>query len=186
MENQDLKYLLELKAELKRELIIELKDELSIKSEVELKIKNVSTNLDPSYANPGDSGFDLRAWFEGMNKTMSITLKPLERMLIHTGLYLDIPKNYEIQVRPRSGCSNKLGLTVVNTPGTVDEPYVGEICIIAINLSNQNLQIVNGDRIAQAVLMPVSNSNLTKIVMVSEIIKETERGSSGFGDSGIK
>lgn len=154
-----------------------------------LEIKNESPLLTPSYAKEGDSGFDLRAWLysnkdEEYNKDLSITLKPLERVLVHTGNYLNIPDNYEVQIRPRSGCAYKQGLVVANTPGTIDTEYIGEICIIALNLSNEDITIMNGDRIAQAVVCPVMNSRMVDLVIVDEIVKQSERGSSGFGDSG--
>jgi dUTP pyrophosphatase len=98
-----------------------------------LKIHNESPHPYPEYKHPGDSGFDLRAWID--NETKRIFLKPLERTLIRTGLYVQLPENTELQVRPRSGCALKYGLSVLNTPGTVDNNYRGEICIIAVNLS---------------------------------------------------
>ena len=104
--------------------------------------------------------------------------------MIHTGLYFDVPENTEIQVRPRSGMSIKKGITVINTPGTVDENYTGEVCILIINLSNEDVVITNRERIAQAVLMPVFNARSVKLEIVDEIVKETERGDGGFGHTG--
>ena len=149
----------------------------------ELKFVNKSPNANPQYAKEGDSGFDLRAWVDGDDE---IILKPLERKMIHTGIYLDIPENCEVQVRPRSGCAIKQGLTIINTPGSVDESYTGEICVLAINLSNEDIRICNGDRIAQAVLMPVYNSKQVNLTEVEEITKETDRGDGGFGHTGVK
>lgn len=147
-----------------------------------LQFKNVSPNPDPTYANPGDSGFDLRAWLvEGQ-----ITLKPLERRLIPTGLYFDIPHLTEIQFRPRSGCAYKMGLSLVNTPSTIDEKFIGECKLLVINLSNEDIIIEHGDRIAQGVLCPVFNSYGTDLVKVDIIEKESERGSGGFGSTGLK
>lgn len=152
--------------------------------EKELKFVNKSPNQDPEYATLGSSGFDIRAWItEDNGKT---TLKPFERKMIHTGLYFDLPEYTEIQVRSRSGLSIKKGLIVLNTPGTVDQDYTGELCVLVINLSNEDIMIENGDRIAQAVLCPVYNGYLTFLQKESEIVKETERGNGGFGHSGIK
>lgn len=152
-----------------------------------IKFVNKSNNPDPTYANDGDSGFDLRAWIdcEGDDQ-LYISLAPLERRMIHTGLYFELPKHTELQVRPRSGTSLKQGLIVLNTPGTVDEKYRGEVCVIVINLSNEFIKIHNGDRIAQAVLMPVYNFYLTSLEKVSEIDENTGRGKNGFGSSGTK
>ena len=150
---------------------------------VELKFVNKSNNPDPEYKKSGDSGFDLRAWIKNDE---SIVLDSLERTLINTGIFVDIPDGYELQVRPRSGMALLYGLSVANTPGTVDSGYTGELCIIAINLSKEKIIINNGDRIAQAVLMPVCNSNLTSLVKVDEITKVTERKDSGFNSTGKK
>jgi len=152
-----------------------------LQEKIKLKIKNESPNSNPEYAKIGDSGMDLRAWL-----SEPITLKSLERKLIPTGIYIDLPSGCEAQVRSRSGCALKQALCVANTPGTVDEPYVGHVQIIAINLSKDDIIIENGDRIAQLVICPVYNSNYVDIVMVDEINKITERGTSGFGDSGNK
>lgn len=161
-----------------------------------LKFVNKSNNPDPVYANDGDSGFDLRAWIDcedgkglcgdSEDNQLYISLAPLERRMIHTGLYFELPKHTELQVRPRSGTSLKQGLIVLNTPGTVDEKYRGEVCVIVINLSNEFIKIHNGDRIAQAVLKPVYNFYLTSLEKVSEINENTGRGKNGFGSSGTK
>lgn len=149
-----------------------------------IEFKNLSNNQDPLYAHSGDSGFDLRCWIEDENEP--IILKPLERKLIHTGLYFNLPDNVEMQVRPRSGMAIKHGLSVVNTPGTVDSNYRGEICIISINLSNENIIINNGDRIAQGIIMPVYNSYFVKLLNNNDVILESNRGMDGFGSTGIK
>jgi dUTP pyrophosphatase len=139
---------------------------------------NSSNNPDPTYAKEGDSGFDLRAYIDE-----PITLKPLERKLIPTGLKFELSPNTELQVRPRSGMALKHGISVLNTPGTVDEGYRGDVGIIAVNLSNEEYTIQPGERIAQAVIMNVIGhgvSNLEKVKTLSE----TERGDTGYGSSG--
>lgn len=163
-----------------------------------LKICNKSPHENPSYAKPGDSGMDLRAWItptdnpqfgqcDGKNPPVyGLTLKPLERVLIHTGIYLEIPVGYEVQVRPKSGQALKKGITVLNTPGTADSSYRGEICVIVVNLSNQNVNIENGEKIAQMVLCPVQHEGMVDIEIVDEISTDTERGVGGFGHTGIK
>lgn len=148
-----------------------------------LKFVNKSPNPDPEFKCDGDSGFDLRAWVEDGGE---ITLKPLERRLIHTGLYFELPQYTEIQVRPRSGLALKSGISLVNAPGTVDESYTGEVGAILINLSNDEFVIHTGDRIAQAVLVPVYNKALVKLEKIAEITSKTERGDGGFGHTGYK
>lgn len=150
-----------------------------------IKIYNESPHSYPEFKHPGDSGFDLRAWID--NETKRIFLKPLERTLIRTGLYVQLPEDTELQVRPRSGCALKYGLSVLNTPGTVDNNYRGEICIIAVNLSNESLRINDGDRIAQAVICPVYNSYQVnmKFVEDKDELTETERGADGFNSTGL-
>ena len=139
---------------------------------------NTSDNEDPSYAKEGDSGFDLRAFIDE-----PVTLKPLERHLIPTGLRFQLPPNTELQVRPRSGMAYKHGISVLNTPGTVDEGYRGDVGIIAVNLSNESYTITPGERIAQGVIMNVVGQNMSKLVNTNNI-NETERGSDGFGSTG--
>lgn len=141
-----------------------------------VKIVNKSKFPLPTYAKEGDSGMDVRA-----NIEEAIVLQPLERKLIPTGIYVDLPKNTEIQVRPRSGLALKRGLTVLNTPGTVDEGYTNEIGVILINLSNEPQTIEPGERIAQLVAATVTHMELEE---VSEITKQTDRGGTGYGDSG--
>lgn len=151
-----------------------------------IKIYNESPHPYPEFKHPGDSGFDLRAWIDGDEKR--VVLFPLERVLIHTGIYVQIPKDTELQIRPRSGCALKYGLVVLNTPGTVDSNYRGEVCVIAANISNEMLQINDGDRIAQAVLCPVYNSYNVSLDIVKDKneLSETERGSDGFNSTGLK
>lgn len=146
-----------------------------------LKVKNRSTNPSPSYTKEGDSGFDIRA-----NLTKDVVLKPLERALIPTGLYFDIPYGMEIQVRSRSGNALKHGIMVLNSPGTVDQNFIGEVSVILINLSNEDFTVKHGDRVAQGVLQQVHSLSTVNIVEVDEITKITERNGNGFGSSGIK
>ena len=139
---------------------------------------NNSNNPDPTYAKEGDSGFDLRAYIDE-----PVTLKPLERKLIPTGLKFELSPNTELQVRPRSGMALKHGISVLNTPGTVDEGYRGDVGIIAVNLSNEDYTIQPGERIAQAVIMNVIGQGLSNLEKV-ETLSETERGDTGYGSSG--
>ena len=144
--------------------------------EANLKIVNKSKNPLPSYAHIGDSGMDIKA-----NIDAEIKLHPLERRLIPTGIYVDIPEGYEIQVRPRSGMALTRGLTVLNTPGTVDSGYTNEIGIILINLSSEIQTILPGEKIAQLVFMEVVKANIEEI---NKINKETDRGLNGYGSTG--
>lgn len=143
-----------------------------------IKIINKSTNSLPEYKTIQSSGMDVRAFMENNEY---VTLQPMERALIHTGLYIELPEDMECQVRPRSGLALNDGLTVLNTPGTIDADYRGEIGVILINLSKYPVNIKNGDRIAQLVFAKV-----TKIAGFEnvEIINDTERGSGGFGHTG--
>ena len=145
---------------------------------IETKFTNNSNNSDPDYAKVGDSGFDLRAFI-----SEPITLKPLERKLIPTGLKFELSTNTELQVRPRSGMALKYGISVLNTPGTVDEGYRGEVGVIAVNLSNEDYTIQPGERIAQGVIMNVVGQSISKLVRVNNL-SETERGEGGFGSTG--
>jgi dUTP pyrophosphatase len=142
------------------------------------KFINVSNNPDPTYAKVGDSGFDLRAFIEE-----PVTLGPLERALIPTGLSFELPENSELQVRPRSGMAFKHGISCLNTPGTVDEGYRGDVGIIAVNLSNEEYTIQPGERIAQGVIMHVVGQKISNLKKV-EKLSETERGDTGYGSSG--
>lgn len=161
---------------------------------VTLKFQNNSPNPDPVYACEGDSGFDLRAWikpeddgaFVGEDNVHYITLQPHERRLIHTGIKCELPQHVEIQVRPRSGNALKLGLSIVNTPGTVDLGYRNEIGVILYNTSNKEVIVRNGDRIAQAVLCPVLNSYYVNLEKIDAISTNTERGEDGYGHTGTK
>jgi dUTP pyrophosphatase len=140
-----------------------------------IRIINKSNNPLPAYATKGSSGMDLRASIDE-----EVILKPLERKLISTGLFVELPIGYEAQVRPRSGLAIKNGLTCLNSPGTIDADYRGEIKVILINLSGDEQSINAGDRIAQMVIQKVEQ------VILEEVgeIEETERGEGGFGHTG--
>jgi dUTP pyrophosphatase len=144
---------------------------------MEVLILNKSKNELPAYETIASAGLDIRA-----NLDEPITLKPFERKLIKTGLFLEIPVGYEAQVRPRSGLALKNGITVLNTPGTIDADYRGEIGVILINLSQENFEIQSGDRIAQLVFAKVEQAAWIKV----ETLSETERGEGGFGSTGKK
>ena len=146
-----------------------------------INFKNESNNPDPEYATAGSSGFDLRA-----NLDSQITIPPHGIRIIPTGLYFEIPENFEIQVRPRSGLAAKNGVTVLNTPGTVDADYRGEVKVILINHSEVGFFVNHGDRIAQAVIASVIGKNFINLVKVNNIDENTERGSGGFGSTGVK
>lgn len=130
----------------------------------------------PKYETQGSSGLDLSA-----NVKSKITIKPGEKCLVPTGLAVSIPKDYELQIRPRSGLAAKNSITVLNTPGTIDSDYRGEIKIILINLGKENFEITNGLRIAQMVLCPISKAELTEV----DNLDKTSRDSGGFGSTGI-
>lgn len=143
-----------------------------------IKFINESDNEDPKYENFGDSGFDLRANESGL-------LKPLERKLVPTGLYFELPETFELQIRPRSGLAYKNGVTVLNSPGTVDNGYRGEIKVLLVNLSNEEFTWEKGERIAQGVLsnrLGQEHGNLIRV----EKLSQTERGEGGFGSTGTK
>ena len=142
---------------------------------VQIKIVNTSANPLPLYATKGSSGMDIRASLD-----IPVTLQPLQRTLIPTGLFAEIPGGYEIQIRPRSGLAIKQGITCLNTPGTIDSDYRGEIKIILINLSSEEQVINPGDRIAQMIIQKVERAELEQV----EILNETERAAGGFGHTG--
>lgn len=144
---------------------------------MQVKIKNTSQHELPKYETSASAGVDLRA-----NLDSSITLKPLERVLVKTGLFLEIPEGFEAQVRPRSGLALKKGITVLNSPGTVDADYRGEVGVILINLSNEEFVIENGERIAQLIFAKVEQAVWVNV----EILSETARGEGGFGSTGVK
>lgn len=142
---------------------------------VMIPVINRSDNALPAYATKGSSGMDIRAFI-----SEPVVLKPLQRELIATGLFLELPDGYEAQIRPRSGLAIKQGITVLNTPGTIDSDYRGEINVILINLSNEQVTVSSGERIAQIVFQKVEKVMLEE----TETIQETERGAGGFGHTG--
>jgi dUTP pyrophosphatase len=144
---------------------------------MKIRIVNHSRHPLPEYETGGSSGMDLRA-----NLDQDICLKSLERALIPTGLFIEIPQGYEAQVRPRSGLAAKKGITVLNTPGTIDSDYRGEIKVILVNLSNEEFVVRNGERIAQ---MIIANHEKAEWIPVGELV-ETRRGAGGFGHTGVK
>ena len=141
------------------------------------KIVNKSKNATPTYATAQSAGMDLRAYLEE-----SVILKPMERAMIPTGLFIELPVGHEAQVRPRSGLAAKHGITVLNTPGTIDADYRGEIKVILINLSNEDFEIQNGERIAQMVIAKHETVQWKEV----DVLSDTERGAGGFGHSGVK
>lgn len=142
---------------------------------MKIKIINKSHHPLPQYATPQSAGLDLRAYLSA-----PITLKPLERMLVSTGLSLELPDGYEAQIRPRSGLAAKYGITVLNSPGTIDADYRGEIKVILINLSHEDFVINDGERICQMVIAPYTQVELINV----EELSDTERGDGGFGHTG--
>lgn len=144
---------------------------------VKIKIINKSSNPLPEYQTAGSSGLDVRAFIE-----KNIQIKPFERKLIPTGLYIEIPEGYEVQIRPRSGLAFQHGITLLNTPATIDSDYRGEIKILLINLGTENFVIENGMRIAQLVFSKIEKIQWEEVT----IIEETLRNHNGFGHTGNK
>lgn len=144
---------------------------------MQVKIINKSNNPLPRYESEQAAGMDIRCHI-----AQPITLQPLERKLLPTGLYIELPVGYEAQIRPRSGLALKRGLTVLNTPGTIDADYRGEIGVILINLSNEPQTIEPGERICQMVITKHEQPELLTV----EVLGTTERGAGGFGHSGVK
>ena len=142
---------------------------------VQIKIVNTSDNPLPHYATKGSSGMDIRA-----SLNIPVKLQPLERTLIPTGLFIEIPNGYEVQIRPRSGLAIKQGITCLNSPGTIDADYRGEIKIVLINLSAEEQVINSGDRIAQMIIQKVEKGEFEQV----DILNETERADGGFGHTG--
>lgn len=142
-----------------------------------VKIINTSEHALPAYETKSSAGLDIRAQL-----TENLTLQPFERALIKTGLFLEIPEGYECQVRPRSGLALKKGLTVLNSPGTIDADYRGEVGVILINLSAETVTLENGERVAQLVFARVEQAQWEQ----AEILSETDRGAGGFGSTGVK
>jgi len=144
---------------------------------VEIKVVNEGHQPLPAYATKQSAGMDLRA-----NIPESFTLLPMERRLVPTGLHIALPEGYEAQVRPRSGLALKHGVTVLNSPGTVDADYRGEIMVLLINLSQEPFVVNDGDRIAQMVVARHAQASLVEV----EVLDDTERGSGGYGHTGVE
>ena len=144
---------------------------------MKVKVVNKGANALPQYATPAAAGMDVRA-----NITDPIVLKPLGRAIVPTGLFIEIPVGYEVQVRPRSGLAAKKGITVLNAPGTIDADYRGEVCVILVNLSDSDFTIEPGERIAQLVL---ARHEVIEWESVEEL-EASERGEGGFGSTGTK
>ncbi len=144
---------------------------------MKIRIVNKSTNPLPAYSTELSAGMDLRA-----NLTESIVLKPMQRKLVPTGLFVEIPAGFEAQIRPRSGLALKKGITVLNTPGTIDADYRGEIGVILINLSQEDFVIEHGERICQMIIA----AHETVKWELSEALEDTQRGAGGFGHTGKK
>ena len=141
-----------------------------------IRIINKSKHQTPSYETSASAGMDLHA-----NITDAITLKPLERAIVKTGLYIALPEGFEAQIRPRSGLAAKFGITVLNAPGTIDADYRGEIGVILVNLSNENFTIKDGDRVAQMIIAAYVHTKWEEV----NVLDDTKRGSGGFGSTGI-
>ena len=142
-----------------------------------VKIINKSSHALPSYETIASAGMDIRAYI-----TQPVVLKPMQRAIIKTGLYLELPIGTEAQVRPRSGLAAKKGITVLNSPGTIDADYRGEVGVILVNLSNEDFTIENGERIAQLVLAKHERAQWQEVSQLSD----TARGEGGFGSTGVK
>lgn len=143
---------------------------------VRVQIINKSPHALPQYQTEGSAGMDLRAWLQE-----PVTLQPLERRLIPTGLYMALPQGYEAQIRPRSGMAIKRGITLINTPGTIDSDYRGEVMIPVVNLGNEVQVIEDGERIAQMVVARYEQAEWESV----EVLEDTVRGAGGFGHTGV-
>ncbi|MBO6187404.1 MAG: dUTP diphosphatase [Prevotella sp.] len=144
---------------------------------IKVKVVNRGHQQLPAYATTQSAGMDLRA-----NLSEPVTLRPMERRLIPTGLHIALPEGFEAQVRPRSGLALKHGLTVLNTPGTIDADYRGEIGVVLVNLSQEDFTVNDGERIAQLVIARYEQAELTAV----EVLDETARGEGGYGHTGVK
>ena len=144
---------------------------------MKIKIINKSKHGLPAYSTLASAGMDLRA-----NIEKDIVMKPMQRVMVHTGLFIEVPVGYEAQIRPRSGLAIKKGITILNSPGTIDADYRGEVCIILINLSEEDFVICDGERICQ---MIISKHEKAEWIHV-ETLQDTERGEGGFGHTGKK
>ena len=144
---------------------------------MKVQVINKSKHPLPQYATDLSAGMDLRA-----NLDIPITLKPLQRCLVPTGIYMALPEGFEAQVRPRSGLAIKKGIGVLNSPGTIDADYRGEVCVILVNLSSEDFVIEDGERIAQVLFQEIEHPEFEEV----EDLSETERGEGGFGSTGTK
>lgn len=144
---------------------------------VKIKIVNRSNNDLPEYSTEHSAGMDLRAYLK-----KDVVLKPFNRYLVPTGLYIELPEGHEAQIRPRSGLAVKHGISVVNTPGTIDADYRGEIKVLLINLSNEEFVIKNGERICQMIIHKYEKAEMVEV----KELNETKRGAGGFGHTGTK
>lgn len=142
---------------------------------MKIKVVNKSKHPLPEYATPLSAGMDIRA-----NLESPVVLQPLERKLIPTGLYIELPEGYEAQMRPRSGLAIKKGITLLNSPGTIDADYRGEICVILVNLSSEAFEVQDGERICQMVIARHAQAEWIEV----EELGDTERGAGGFGHTG--
>lgn len=144
---------------------------------IQIKVINKGHQQLPAYATSQSAGMDLRANLEG-----PIVLKPMERKLVSTGLFIALPEGFEAQVRPRSGLALKHGITVLNTPGTIDADYRGEVMVLLVNFSQEEFVIRDGERIAQMVIARHEQGHFVEV----EVLDETERGAGGYGHTGVK
>ena len=144
---------------------------------MKVKVINKSKHDLPHYSTPAAAGMDLRA-----NIDVELTLRPLERTIVKTGIFMELPIGYEAQVRPRSGLAFKKGITVLNSPGTIDADYRGEVGVILVNLSSEEFVIKDGERVAQMVIVKHEQAEWIEV----EILDSSERGTGGFGSTGVK
>ena len=145
---------------------------------MDIRIVNTSHHPLPNYGTPLSAGMDLRAFLPDG----SIVIRPMERRLVKTGLFMELPAGYEAQIRPRSGLALKKGITVLNSPGTIDADYRGEICVLLINLSTEDFEVTDGERIAQMVIAKHESVQWQQC----DSLSDTERGTGGFGHTGTK
>lgn len=143
-----------------------------------VKVRNTSHHPLPQYETTQSAGMDLRAFLPDG----PVTMQPMERKMIPTGLYMELPSGYEAQIRPRSGLAWKKGVTVLNSPGTIDADYRGQLCVVLINLSQEPFVVNDGERIAQMIVAPCEQATWQEV----EVLSDTERGSGGFGHTGVK
>jgi len=142
-----------------------------------IKVRNTSHHPLPQYETAQSAGLDLRAFLPDG----PVTMLPMQRSMIPTGLYMELPEGYEAQIRPRSGLAWKKGITVLNSPGTIDADYRGQLCVVLINLSQEPFVVNDGERIAQMIVAPVEQAQWQEV----EVLSATERGAGGFGHTGV-